>query len=219
MQRRIKWLLDRLLALLLLVALAPLLLAIALLVLVTSGAPVLHREPRLGLAGHTFTLHKFRSLRSTAGPGIAADDDARLTRVGRLLRHWRLDELAGLANVLAGDMSLVGPRPLSPRHADALPDTQLSALLSVRPGVTGVSALAFMADDEVLAGRADPEALYLARILPAKAALEQDYLAHWSLWLDLQLLGRTLLETWSARARRRSRERVSRLLAGQDAAR
>lgn len=218
MQRRIKWLLDRLLALLLLVALAPLLLAIALLVLVTSGAPVLHREPRLGLAGHTFTLRKFRSLRSAAGPGIAADDDARLTRVGRLLRRWRLDELAGLANVLTGDMSLVGPRPLSPRHADALPDTQLSALLSVRPGVTGVSALAFMADDEVLAGRPDPEALYLARILPAKAALEQDYLAHWSLGLDLQLLGRTLLETWSPRARRRSRERVSRLLAGQELA-
>ena len=113
-------------------------------------------------------------------------------------------------------MSLVGPRPLTAAHAAALTEAQLDALLSVRPGVTGVSALAFAADDEILAGQPDPEALYLARILPAKAALEQDYLAHWSLWLDMVLLGRTLLETWSPRARRRSRERVSRLLAEQE---
>ena len=215
MQRLLKDLLDRVLALLLLLVLAPLLLAIALLVLITSGAPVLHREQRLGRAGRAFTLRKFRSLRSADGPGVAADDDARITAPGRLLRRWRLDELPGLVNVLAGDMSLVGPRPLTPRHADTLPVGLRSDLLSVRPGVTGVSALAFVADDEVLAGLPNPEALYLDRILPAKAALELDYLARWSLWRDLVLLARTLLETWSPAARRRSRERVKRLVQGR----
>ena len=109
-------------------------------------------------------------------------------------------------------MSLVGPRPQIPAHVAALPADDAAELLAVRPGVTGASALTFIGDDAALAGSSNAEAVYLERILPAKAALELDYLRHWSLRADAWLLLRTVAQLWSPAARRRSREMVKTLL-------
>ena len=212
MQRSLKWIVDRVLALFMLIAMLPLLLFVALLVWTSAGRPLLHRQTRLGRGGRPFTLRKFRTLAEGGGPSIAPDGDARILPAGRFLRRWRLDELPQLFNVLAGDMSLVGPRPLPPRHADALPAGQREALLRVRPGITGPASLAFLGDDAALSGRSDPERDYLEKLLPAKADLELDYLAHWNLLSDIRLLARTLVQLWSPRAHRRSRERTIRLL-------
>jgi lipopolysaccharide/colanic/teichoic acid biosynthesis glycosyltransferase len=214
-QRAIKWLFDRLVALLLLLGMSPILLVIALVLRASTGAPVLYRQTRLGLHGRPFTLLKFRSLTTEAGASIAAEDDARITKPGAHLRRWRLDELPGLINVLTGSMSLVGPRPLTREHASTLHPGERAALLSVRPGVTGVSALAFLGDDAALSHRENAEALYLERILPAKVELELRYLDSWNLWRDLSVLARTLLQLWSRAARRQSRENVTRLLEEQ----
>jgi len=192
----------------------PLIAAVAAAVLLDSGRPLLHRERRLGLRGRAFDIYKFRCLHSNYGGAgsVAPEDDARLTPTGRFLRRWRLDELPQLALVLAGKMSLVGPRPMPAAHADTLPPQTRELLCSVRPGLTGAGALAFLAEDAVMAGRENPEALYLAILLPAKAQIELEYIRNRTLCGDLALLLRTPATVWSHTARRQSRQRLERLI-------
>lgn len=211
-QRDIKAVMDRSVALFLLVVTAPLLVALAALVWAADGPPVLHREPRLGRGGRLFILRKFRTMTHGSGASVAPDNDPRILPVGRFLRRWRLDELPQLCNVLAGDMSLVGPRPLPRYHAATLPDEALGHLLIARPGITGPAALAFMGDDAVLGVQPNPEQVYLEKLLPAKVAEELEYLEQWSLWTDLRILAQTVARLWSPAAHRRSRARVAKLL-------
>jgi lipopolysaccharide/colanic/teichoic acid biosynthesis glycosyltransferase len=119
-----------------LVLLSPLLLASALAIRLTMGAPVLFRQKRPGLLGRPFTLVKFRSMRNASGSGEATDDAQRLTRLGSLLRRTSLDELPELWNVFVGDMSLVGPRPLLMEYLP-LYTPQQARRHEVRPGLTG----------------------------------------------------------------------------------
>lgn len=192
----------------------PLLALLALLVLVTDGPPLLYRERRVGRHGRLFRLYKFRTLRPgiAGGRSVAPEDDPRITPVGLWLRRWRLDEFPQLVNVLFGQMSLVGPRPMPPSHAVALPRETLDILQSVRPGMTDPAALHFLAEDAVLAGQDDPEAVYLARFLPAKAAMEVESLAHRSFAGDLRILARTLALLWSPAAREASASAMRQLL-------
>lgn len=181
----------------------PVLVAVALVVLITEGPPLLHREQRVGRHGRLFTLYKFRTMRvGSAGEcSVAPEDDSRITGAGLWLRRWRLDEFPQLFNVLCGDMSLVGPRPMPPAHSATLPAERLAALLSVRPGITDDAALYFLAEDAVLAGRDDAETLYVRYLLPAKSRMQVDSLRHWSLLGDLRVALRTLALLWSREAR------------------
>lgn len=202
-------------ALFVLLLVAPLMLGIALWVLLLSGRPVLHREHRIGRFGRPFTLYKFRTLQSGTAEesSIAPEDDRRISRGGLPLRRTRLDELPQLYNLLAGDMSLVGPRPMVPKHADALAREDRERLFSVRPGVTDPASVLFFAEDAVLAGRPHAEEDYLRLLLPAKASVQIEYLNHWNLWLDLRIIFQTLARVWSPRARERSMLRVRKILA------
>ncbi len=201
-------------ALLCLLLLAPLLLVLSLAVLLFSGAPVFYCEQRLGRHGKPFALYKFRTLKTgTANQSsIAPEDDDRITRIGLPLRRTRLDELPQLYNLLVGDMSLVGPRPIVQRHADALHSAVRDALWSVRPGVTDPASVLFFAEDAVLAGRPNAEEEYLQLLLPVKAQVQLDYLSHWYLWLDIRTIFLTLARVWSPRARRDSMQRVREIL-------
>ena len=175
--------------------------------------PVFFVQNRVGQDGKIFAMVKFRTMSlGHGGSSITVKGENRITPLGAYLRKYKLDELPELWNILKGDMSLVGPRPQTPRHIAALARDEAAELLSVRPGVTGVSALAFIGDDAALAGNRDAEDVYLKRILPAKVALELDYVRRWTLRTDVRLLGRTVAQLWSPRARRRSREMVSALL-------
>ena len=184
----------------------PALLVLALVVALGAGRPLFYREYRVGRHGVAFPQFKFRTLLpgSTGVRSVAPEDDPRIVGAGRWLRRWRLDELPQLFNVLRGDMSLVGPRPMPRAHADSLPERQRDIILSVRPGLTDAAALYFLAEDEVLAGTRDPEALYLSRLLPAKARMQVDSIRRWSPGADLLILGRTLASVWSPRARAKS---------------
>ncbi len=215
-KRAIKRAIDIIGALVLLLALAPSMLGIAMLVRLRSGKPVLYREQRVGRGGKPFTLLKFRTLDegSASARSIAPEDDPRITMVGLPLRRTRLDELPQLYNVLVGDMSLVGPRPMVQRHADALDDATRQAVLSVRPGVTDPASVLFFAEDAVLAGRPNAEAEYLQLLLPAKAKVQLGYLQHWHLMMDLRVILRTLARVWSPQAREDSMRRVRAVLAG-----
>ncbi len=198
-----------------LLLLTPLLLGIALLVLLGSGIPILHREQRIGKDGRPFTLRKFRTLKraSATDSSIALANDPRVTRVGRPLRRSHLDELPQLFNVLAGDMSLVGPRPMVPRHLNALDRAVCEALLSVRPGLTDPALVLYFAEDAVLAGRPDAETEYLEVLLPAKVRVQLNYLWHWHPGLDLRVIFLTLARLWSQQARQNSMQRVRAVLA------
>jgi lipopolysaccharide/colanic/teichoic acid biosynthesis glycosyltransferase len=159
-----------------LLVLSPLLLAIALAVRLTSPGPALHRARRAGRNGSAFTLYKFRSMRvDTAGSGLplTVAADARITPLGRRLRALKLDELPQLINVLAGHMSLVGPRPEDPRYLPQYPE-RFRALLRLRPGITSAASLAFRDESSMLTSE-DPEREYIERILPMKLEVDKRF--------------------------------------------
>lgn len=131
---------DVALSLLALVLLAPVFVVTALAIAMESGFPILFRQTRLGLGGREFAMYKFRSMVKDAtaiGPHHTADNDPRITRVGRFIRRSSIDELPQLLNVLLGDMSLVGPRPALPVQRALYSEQQWALRCSVRPGITG----------------------------------------------------------------------------------
>ena len=197
-----------------LILLLPLIITLALVVIATEGPPLLYREQRLGRNGRLFPLYKFRTLRTGSGEecSVAPEDDPRITGSGLWLRRWRLDEFPQLFNVLCGHMSLVGPRPMPPAHGVALPPEQLEELLSVRPGITDAAAIYFLAEDAVLAGRDDAEALYLQCFLPVKARMQIASLRRWSLVGDVRVAMCTLALLWSRRARAESLRAMGEIL-------
>jgi lipopolysaccharide/colanic/teichoic acid biosynthesis glycosyltransferase len=182
-----------------LLVLAPLLLAVALWVRLDSRGPVLFRQVRIGRHGVPFEIYKFRTMadrpgggRRDAGPQLTAGQDPRVTRAGRFLRHYKLDELPQLLNVLEGTMSLVGPRPEVPRYVESYPPAVRNTVLSVRPGVTDLAAILYRDESAILGQAQDPERAYVDTILPVKLEYYQRYVRERSFWLDLGIIFRTL---------------------------
>ncbi len=176
-----------------LIILSPLLLVIAALVKYALPGPVLHRAQRVGLNSELFTLYKFRSMVVNAdrlGAGITAQDDPRITPVGRFLRRTKLDELPQLINVIKGDMSLVGPRPEDPRYvADYTPEQR--QVLTVRPGMTSWASIDYRHEEDLLI--VDTlEDTYRGVIMPAKLALDLQYVERRTMRLDLKILWQTV---------------------------
>jgi lipopolysaccharide/colanic/teichoic acid biosynthesis glycosyltransferase len=197
-----------------LILLAPVMLAIAAAIVVTSGGPVFFSQVRLGRSRESFRIHKFRTL-DPNGDGddeISPEGDPRVTPIGAWLRHSRLDELPQLYDVVCGSMALVGPRPETLANLSAVDDEQLDRWLSVRPGITGPTQLTFIAEDELLRQFSNPTQTYRSVLVPAKVAHGIDCLAGRSLVSDLAVLPQTLVVLASRRARSRSRRYVEALL-------
>ena len=189
---------------LLLLLLSPLMLAIAAWIKLDSPGPVFFRQQRAGRHGVPFRIHKFRTMVADAaqrGGALTLQGDARITRAGAWLRPRRLDELPQLFDVLAGTMSLVGPRPEVPAYVAHYPEALRAAALSVKPGITSPAALEFLDEADQLARAADPEREYIEAILPRKVQLAADYAARSSLRGDLCVLGRTLRRLLAGRGR------------------
>ena len=167
----------------------------ALCIRLDSPGPVFFRQERVGRHGKPFRIHKFRTMSVDAekrGPQLTVGEDARVTRVGRVLRANRLDELPQFFDVLLGNMSVVGPRPDVPRYVERWPADLRERVLSVRPGMTDPASLTFRDEATLLARAADPEREYMDVILPRKLALAADYADHASLWTDLAVIGRSV---------------------------
>ena len=174
--------------------LSPLLLVVALLVLVTSGAPVLFRQERVGLDGRPFRILKFRTMRNGAGgTAITGSGDRRITAVGALLRRSKIDELPQFLNVLCGDMAIVGPRPEVPRFVAAYGPSE-RRVLEARPGLTDPATLAYRDEERLLGAvpEGDRERYYAVEILPRKLALNLAYIERASLAGDVALVLRTV---------------------------
>jgi lipopolysaccharide/colanic/teichoic acid biosynthesis glycosyltransferase len=186
---------DLCLALPAIVLLAPLFVATALAVMIEDGGAPLFRQIRCGRDGASFQIFKFRSMSPKGGTHslITTSADRRITTVGHILRKWKLDELPQLLNVVAGDMSFVGPRPEVPRYMAAYDDGDRRIILSVRPGITDYASILFRDENELLAEEADLEAAYIGRIMPVKAHYYRAYVSSVSLATDLRIIAATLL--------------------------
>jgi lipopolysaccharide/colanic/teichoic acid biosynthesis glycosyltransferase len=187
-----RWL-DTACAFLGIVLLAPVFVLLAAFVLVTSGWPIFFSQERTGLGGKSFRICKFRTM--TGKPAQKADlltaaGDARVTTFGRWLRRTKCDELPQLFNVLAGDMSLVGPRPEVPLYTQTF-TTRQRAILQVRPGITGPAAIRYIAEEKLLLEQQDKEAFYLKVLLPAKLECDLRYLQSIAFNTDLKLIANT----------------------------
>lgn len=197
--RAVKRVLDLVVAGSLLLLAAPLILMLAIAIKIDSRGPVFFRCCRIGSYGREFTMVKFRKMWDGAqGPLLTTAIDERLTRLGRFLAASKLDELPQLWNVIKGDMSLVGPRPEDPAFVD-LEREKYGEILRVRPGITGLSQLAFARESEIL-DPADRVGHYISVIFPQKLALDTLYASRRSVRMDLGIL------VWTARAVVRRRD-------------
>ncbi|KDD10652.1 O-antigen biosynthesis protein WlbG [Bordetella bronchiseptica] len=179
-----------------LLALLPLLALIAIAIKLDSPGPVFFRQERVGKDGVPFRIHKLRSMSVRQDPQakqITVGADPRITRVGKWIRKWKLDELVQLIDVFTGSMSLVGPRPEVPRYVVLYPDALRNLVLSVRPGITDPASIRFRNENEILGQSSDPERTYREIILPEKLRIQAEYVQTRTFLGDLKIIAHTLL--------------------------
>ncbi|HEX6908409.1 MAG TPA: sugar transferase [Terriglobales bacterium] len=202
-----KRLFDMVLAAIGVVMFSPILAVIAILIKLEDRASVFYRGLRIGRQGKPFRVYKFRTMVVNAekiGGPSTSDDDPRITRIGKHLRKYKLDELPQLFNVLKGDMSFVGPRPEVKSEVD-LYTPQERELLTVRPGITDYASIEFHDEGAILKGSADPHEAYRLLIRPRKIELGLQYVREHSLLTDLRILWLTGATLFMSRAVNASR--------------
>jgi len=156
---------------------------------------VFYRSERIGRFGKPFTLWKFRTMcigADVIGGYSASSDDPRITRIGKYLRKYKIDELPQLINVIKGDMAIVGPRPEVRHYVGMLTREQRRIIFAVKPGITSLASIRFHNEAEILDGKQDPEAYYRDVIRPEKVKLQIEGIKNKSFWYDLKLIFRTL---------------------------
>ncbi len=173
-----------------LLLLIPFFLLIALWIELDSSGEVFFRQVRVGRFGIPFKIHKFRTMCVEAeGSGrLTVADDMRITKSGKFLRKFKLDELPQLIDVLLGDMSLVGPRPEVKEFIDEYPADVREKVLSVRPGITDLASIEMVDENNILGQYDDPRQAYMDVILPIKQKHYIDYVDNQSFWLDLKII-------------------------------
>ncbi len=176
---------------------SPLLIIVALLIKLGSEGPVFFRGTRIGRLGEPFKIFKFRTMVENAqnlgGPSTSADDP-RLTKIGKFLKKYQLDELPQLIDVLRGEMSFVGPRPEVKMYVKMMSEEEKNTILSVLPGMTDLASLQNFHEGEVLRGSSDPEKTYLEKIRPKKIELQIKYVKNRSFLLDIKIILKTILK-------------------------
>jgi lipopolysaccharide/colanic/teichoic acid biosynthesis glycosyltransferase len=177
-----------------LLILSPIFVAVALWIKLDSPGPILFKQTRVGYEGKDFQIYKFRTMVVNAeaiGTQITIGEDPRITKSGKFLRKYKLDELPQLFNVLLGDMSLVGPRPEVPKYV-SLYNADQKKVLNVLPGITDLASLEFSNENELLAGKEDAEEFYIQEIMPQKLLLNLEYIDRAGLLFDLKIILRTI---------------------------
>ncbi|KRG58328.1 sugar transferase [Stenotrophomonas koreensis] len=172
-----------------LLVLSPLLVPIAIILRLTGEGEVFYVQQRIGRGGRMFGLYKFATMLKNSpslGTGtVTVKNDPRVLPIGRFLRKTKINELPQLLNIFNGDMSIVGPRPQTKRCFDAFPASSQAAILTVRPGLSGIGSIVFRDEEELMHASAEPERFYDEVIMPYKGALEEWYVANQGLWTYL----------------------------------
>ncbi len=177
--------------------LSPVFLAVSLLVKKDSDGPVFYRAKRTGKSGKIFIMYKFRTMiigaEKMGGPSTAADDP-RLTKVGKFLRKYKIDEFPQLLNVIKGEIALVGLRPEVSSVVELLTEDEKKMILSQKPGMVDLASLWDFNEGERLIGKIDPHKAYLEEIWPIKKNLQIYYIKNQNIWLDVRIILRTIFK-------------------------
>jgi lipopolysaccharide/colanic/teichoic acid biosynthesis glycosyltransferase len=179
-----------------LLLLLPVLAVVAVIIKLDSPGPIFFRQERVGRGGRSFRIFKFRSMvvgATRAGTALTVRADTRITLVGAFLRRSKLDELPQLINVLAGDMSVVGPRPEVPEFMKFYRPDQRAVILSMRPGITDYAAILFRDESSLFEQGCDPVEVYRREIIPAKFTYYERYSQEISILNDLRIIFATIL--------------------------
>ena len=176
-----------------LIILFPFFLLISLLVKLSSKGPVFFIQKRIGRYGQHFNMIKFRSMLDKLEDknSVTCKGDYRITKFGKFLRKYKLDELPELVNVIIGDMSLVGPRPDVPGYADKL-NNEDRLILNLRPGITGPATLKYSNEEKILSLQKNPTKYNDEVIYPDKVKINLDYYYNNSIWLDIKIIFATV---------------------------
>jgi lipopolysaccharide/colanic/teichoic acid biosynthesis glycosyltransferase len=191
----LKRLFDIVSSLLGLILISPVLVTLAIMIKKEDRGSVFYRGVRVGRFGKLFRIFKFRTMVLNAeklGGASTADDDPRITRAGKFIRKFKLDELPQLINVLKGEMSIVGPRPEVQMYVDMFTEEE-KAILNVRPGITDWASIWNPDEGAILAGSPDPEKTYMEKIRPEKIRLQLKYVRERSFWNDLKIIAQTII--------------------------
>lgn len=193
-----KRLFDIIFSICIFIILSPVFIITALLIQLTSRGTIFFTQTRLGKNATPFKIYKFRTMIAKAeveSNNLTLSDDQRITKIGKILRKYKLDELPQFVNVLKGEMSIVGPRPDVPKYYN-LTDSLHQKVLSVKPGITCFAGIKYSLSQkqeaEILSKVLDPEKLYVEKIFPDKITLNLEYVQEQSLYLDLKIIGQTL---------------------------
>ncbi|NLF43111.1 MAG: sugar transferase [Bacteroidales bacterium] len=190
----VKRLMDIVVSFLGIIILLPLFIIIGLLIAFESRGGVFYRQLRVGKNGKDFKIWKFRSMRTSSdkkGLLTVGEKDNRITRMGLFIRKYKLDEFPQLFNVLAGQMSLVGPRPEVRKYVDLYSEEQLR-VLHVKPGITDLASIAYMDENRLLGLSDNPEKTYIDEVMPAKLKLNMEYISKMGFLTDLKIIFNTL---------------------------
>jgi lipopolysaccharide/colanic/teichoic acid biosynthesis glycosyltransferase len=176
-----------------LVIFSPVLIIISVWIVLDSRGGIFYRQIRVGKNRKEFGLYKFRSMRpdSDKAGQITIGNDARVTKVGRFIRRFKIDEIPQLINILKGDMSVVGPRPEVPKYVNMYSEEQLK-VLTVLPGLTDFASIEYLDEQKILGAAPDPDKAYIEEVMPSKLKLNLKYIAERSFWLDIKLIFRTI---------------------------
>ena len=185
---------DFIISLIVLIILSPLFSILGILIKKDSEGPVFYRQVRIGKDGKPFMIFKFRTMINNAdksGVTSTKEDDVRITKMGKFIRKYNLDELAQFINVLKGEMSIVGPRPEIPYYVNMFTEEE-KIILSVKPGITDWACIWNPDESKLLAGSNDPDRDYLEKIRPEKIRLQLKYVEEHSFWIDFKIMLMTL---------------------------
>ncbi|MFT5821488.1 MAG: lipopolysaccharide/colanic/teichoic acid biosynthesis glycosyltransferase [Crocinitomix sp.] len=172
---------------------SPVIIIISLWIALDSPGGIFYRQTRVGKNQKEFDLFKFRSMRPNSDKAgqITIGNDSRVTKVGRFIRRFKIDEVPQLINILKGDMSVVGPRPEVPKYVQMYSQEQLKVLM-VLPGLTDYASIEYLDEQKILGAANDPDKAYIEEVMPAKLKLNLKYIADRGFWLDIKLVFKTI---------------------------
>lgn len=181
-----------------LILLSPVFIAVSILIKLDSKGPVFYRQTRVGKDNTDFTVLKFRTMNVNSDREsllTVGSKDKRITKLGSILRKYKLDEFPQLINVLLGDMTFVGPRPEVRKYVDYYDDDQ-KKVLCVKPGITDVASILYRNENEILGTVSDPEQYYVEEIMPEKIKYNLEYINSSSVFKDVKVIFKTLRAIW-----------------------
>ena len=175
------------------VLLFPVFIIVSILIKIDSSGPVFFIQERVGLNGKFFKIIKFRSMKTNHNNSLTVtlENDKRITRIGKKIRKYKIDEIPELINVFLGDMSLVGPRPDVPGYADLLKGESRN-ILKLRPGITSIASIKYANEEMILLNEDDPIAYNNNIIFPDKVKLNLNYYYNNNIWIDIKIIFATL---------------------------